>query len=345
MTTKQAPRRAVRPLLFLIMAGPVLLFVLNQKIHAGIGVPVLPVDASILSDEAPYLEAAGRHRFIAGVMFFQVIVLVSLVFFAAELRGRLTLGTRVLALLAFTLVQVPIWLSVIDHQTAAETAWRSYHQLGSGVMEAVLAFGGVPSCEAGGRVLGFWECGAVPGVQQFRVMLDLMNVTSGFGVAALVLGMILSLAQPVGQPSVADRAFRIARAQLASRRFLYMAGLLLSSGMFVTITWMLWPVPMVDGAHRDAFREVVNGALLYYGVFYTLLIVAGFGPVIFVQARRIDSLAYEALSGGGKLPTVPQLDKWKTEQGLSVSMVESLQALLAAGAPLITGFAGSFAPI
>ncbi|WP_092060051.1 hypothetical protein [Poseidonocella pacifica] len=338
-------RRSVGLIHFAIMAGPLLLFLLNERIVQDIGVPLLPVDASILRADLHYLEAAGRNRFLAGCLFMAVIVLVSLSFFAIELCGRLTRGTRIKALAVFGLVQIPIWSGIIAHHRAAETAWRSYHQLGDGVMERVLGMGSVPICDDGDRLFGLWPCEPVPGVQLFRVLLDMLNALSGAGVAALVLGMILCLARPTGHASLAERTYLIGRAQLASRRFLYMAGLLLSSGMFVTMSWMLWPVPLVEEAHRAAFREVINGLLLYAGVFYTLLIVLGFGPVILIQARRIDALAMEALYGEGDPPKIPALEAWKKEAGLAVNELQSLQALLAAGAPLITGFAGSFVPL
>ena len=340
-------RKAVRPVFFAIMLGPMLLFVLNQAVIQGIGVPSLPVDAGILRDDWQYLEALGRNRFLAGVMFFTVIVAVSLVFFATELGGRLTWATRAWALLSFAAVQALVLQSVIDHQTGGGDVFRSYHQLGEGVMAEVLSHGTVPVCEAGDRMLLFWDCGANPVLTLFETLLDYMNVLSALGVGGLVLGMILCLALPVGQADLALRAHAMARAQLASRRFLYMAGLLLSAGMFVTISWMHWPVPLIEGAQQSAYREAIDGTLFYYGVFYTLLIMLGFGPVIFVQARRIDALAMEALvtAEPKRIPSVPELEKWKAANGLTVSMVQSLQALVAAGAPMMTGFAGSFAPI
>ena len=43
------------------------------------------------------------------------------------------------------------------------------------------------------------------------------------------------------------------------------------------------------------YADVINATLFYYGVFYTLLIITGFGPVLFLAARRSDELALESL--------------------------------------------------
>ncbi|SFQ94863.1 hypothetical protein [Poseidonocella sedimentorum] len=338
-------RSDVRPIHFLIMAGPLLLFMLNPLIIQRIGVPVLPVDASILRADGDFLEAAGRSRFFAGCLFMSMIVVLALVAFAVELAGPLTRRSRALALGVFALTQIPVWTSILAHQRAGEAVWRSYHQLGDGVMAAVLARGRVPVCEEGARLLGVFPCGPEPGLTLFRTLLDLLNALSGAGVAALVLGMILCLGRPRPPAGIPARVYHLGRAQLVSRRFLYLAGLLLTSGMFVTISWMHWPLPLVRPELRADYRAVLDALLLYSGVFYTMLILIGFGPVLLVQARQADRLAMEALrEGGAAIPSVRDLQRWKEEAGLAVSEVQMLQNLLAAGAPLMAGVAGSFAP-
>lgn len=372
-------KRDVPPACFALLILPLLVYLLHEAAVPQVGVPVLDVTAAEVLRETQktldlgFTEAAGRNRFLGALLFFAVVVLVALVAFFAELSRGLTPRSRNTALGVFAAVQVPVILVVLGHHLGEADGWRSYHQLGRDVLETVLARGGpVEMCVGtdGTGLRGFF-CGS-DGAHAFRLFalsLDLVSVLSGLGVAALVLGMILSLARPVEDASLELRAFDHGRNQRVARRFLYLAGLMMSAGLFFTMSWMHWPFPMLTEDAAEPYADVIKATLFYYGVFYTLLIVSGFGPVLFLAARRSDELALQSLvqaeegaetvaakpEGKGKtpgpsparpcLPTISALDDWKAAHGLRISFTEALQALFAAGSPLLTAFAGSFAPL
>ncbi|MCR9114956.1 MAG: hypothetical protein NXH84_16880, partial [Rhodobacteraceae bacterium] len=187
--------------------------------------------------------------------------------------------------------------------------------------------------------------------------IDFIILLSGIGVVSLVLGVILSLSRSPDHVPLEERAFEHGMNQKTARKFLYLAGLMLSSGMFLAMTWMHWPLPLVQEKQLDLYESVVNATLFYYGVFYTLLIVTGFGPVMYLAARRSEALAMENLGAGQPMaqpvpgkgapgpPTVSAIEKWKAAHGLRISMTEAIQALLATTSPLLTAFAGSFSPV
>lgn len=366
---------------FAILVLPLSVYVLHEAVVPLFGVPLLDVTAAevlrLENDgvDLGFTEAAGRNRFLGALLFFIAVAVIALVAFFSELSRDLTAQSRRLAIGVFAAVQIPVILAVMSHHAGEADGWRSYHQLGQDVLETVLARGGpVQMCSGtdGTGMLGFF-CGA-DGAHAFRlfaIALDLVSILSGLGVAALVLGMILSLARPVEEAPLELRAFDHGRNQRIARRFLYLAGLMMSAGLFFTMSWMHWPFPMLTEAAAAPYADVINATLFYYGVFYTLLIITGFGPVLFLAARRSDELALESLvqpeQGAGegaasvpakpvprqtgpvsarlRLPTISALDDWKAAHGLRISFTEALQALFAAGSPLLTAFAGSFAPL
>ena len=362
-------KRRVHPACFLILAAPVLIFVLSDWLVPNLGVPMLDVSADeLLIDGKGYLEAAGRNRYLGALLFFTVLVIIAVAMFLGELMRPLTVWTRVLALAALVAVQLPVLSAVVGHQEEAIWSWRAYHQVGTDVMDEVLSRGTVRRCQELTWNDGVAEyrtlpektlllgrkCTDNPAMALFRLLLDFASLLSGIGVAALVLGMILSLSCPPSDTPLEERAFDHGRNQRAARRFLYLAGLMLSSGMFMAMAWMHWPLPFVDVKAHPGYADTIKATLFYSGVFYTLLIVTGFGPVMYLAARRSDKLAMESMmveesrpeaASDSDVPTVTRLDKWKARHGLQISMTEAIQALVATSSPLLTAFAGSFAPV
>lgn len=351
--------RDLHPACFLILGLPVAVFLIHEQAVPLVGVPILPVTPEeILIEGLDFAEAAGRHRFLGALMFFTVLVMISLIAFAVELGRGLALRARLLALAVFAVTQVPVVMAVLSHHGGRTDDWRSYDQLGEGVLRAVLERGNVVLCEGPGATAGGFLCQEPYAFNLFSHALDLVTILSGLGVAALVLGMILSLAHPPDETDLDLRAFEQGRNQKTARRFLYLAGLMMSAGLFLTMSWMHWPFPLLKPAVVGIYSEVINATLFYWAVFYTLLIITGFAPVMFLAIRRSDRLALEAMQGRSvgaaaagapgparTAPSVTRMDEWKAAHGLRISMTEAVQALVAAASPLLTAFAGSFAPV
>ena len=365
---------------FLILLGPILLYYLNGAIVPNLGVPLLDIPPeALLTDGAGYTEAIGRNRVLGAFLFFTTVVLVATLAFYGEWNRALSPEARRNALIGLVAVLVIVSLTMIEHRDRSLEVWRIYHQMGNGVIEAVLAQGDLRYCQqavtAGSvtefvprpdkRFFLFWRCTDNPVFELFRLILGVTTFLSGLGVAALVLGMILSLARPHADVDLEIRALEHGRNQRAAKRFLYLSGLMLSTGMFLSLSWMQWPYPMIDAKAFPAYKEVISAVLFYNGVFYTLLIVTGFGPVMMLNARYSEDLAMEALqpapdtqarpaaqdaSAAEPSPppapiTVRLLDDWKQAHGLRISMTEAIQALVATTSPLLTAFAGGFAPL
>ncbi|WP_135503399.1 hypothetical protein [Roseovarius aestuariivivens] len=356
--------RAVPRACFAILILPVAVYLLHEFVMIPqFGVPVLNVTADDLLQPVKegvslaFTEAAGRSRFIGAFLFFCMVVVIALVCFAAELLRDLDAATRRNALLVFVAVQIPVVASVFS-----EGQWRAHDQLGEGVLRAVMAQGDMPFCDTWGQRYAL--CGPDAGVEVFGIAMHVVTIMSGLGVSALILGMILSLARPKAAVDLTLRAFDHGRNQRIARRFLYLAGLMMSAGLYLTMSWMHWPFPMLGEAVAASYKDVINAQLFYYGIFYTLLIITGFGPVIFLAARRSDALAMESVlsdlrhppqddkakTGGAArmprdVPSLSRMDAWKEAHGLRISFTEAIQALVATGSPLLTAFAGSFSPL
>lgn len=332
----------VRRRFFIIMLGPIFVFMASNWLLQNLAAtPDLPAD--LLDPGRAALEASGRLTFLAAVLFYSVVVLAVIGTIISDLCGPLSRRTRIWAVAVLAATQLPVLAEIFSHQAGQDDIWRSYFLIGADLVEAALSGAAVPVCSTDGRIL-FWTCGGGEGdgLTLLLSLLDGMNVLGGLGVGAISVGAILTLAMPSKQGATLEQRVRaLSVGQKMGRRHLYLAGLLLTSGMFASVGWVNWPLEMVTKDARALTEPTAQATLLYFGVFFTLLIVSAFGPVLFVQTMRADALAAQILS-----TKAPQEDvaKWKKSNGLAANLPETLQSLLAVCAPLIAGFAGSFTP-
>lgn len=332
--------RFVTPGHFAIPLLPVAVFLLNQMFLQSIGVPDLPVDGAIVRENVPHLEAPGRAKFLAGLWLFGLIVLVSLAALADALRRPMTTRSRVLALASLAAVVAPVAGWVAIHQSDPE-AYRGYFQLGRDVYETALGQGVVTGCNLPTDRFLLGACGEAPALVILRQLLDVINLLSALGVGAVAVSMVLCLRRyPDGAPvEMQIELLRQNRAQM--RKYLYLAGLMLSTGMFLALGWMHWPLPMIREDARADYELVLRGVEIWMGTFFSMLTLSFYLPVAGAMELRARRLAEEAL--GPEAPEGAELG-WRKERALLPDQTQMIKEGLAVAAPVLTAFAGGFSP-
>jgi hypothetical protein len=337
-----APVRHVPPGFFAIVLVPVLIFSTHGVISDTMMPADLAVPPSVLVQGQPWLEAAGRYRFLAAAWFFGALAVLAVVMMLRSLLRRLTLSTLAVAVGVFALV---LFLAA-GPDGAPEVPGegsRVFDRLGAGLYETALAQGTIKACVAGQTDWLWGDCGPAPVLVMFDGVMGLMDICAGLAVGALIVGMILCLARS------ADEDIEVEAAELGEslrnmRQQLYLSGLVLTFGMLFATSWMYWPYPMVAAEARPAFGAVLLSAGLYTGTFFSLVMLSFYLPVALILDARVKRLAARA---GGKEPPAPDFDAmaWRAERGLTEGAGEYLRAGVALAAPILAAFSGGIAPL
>lgn len=339
----------VNPLYFLIVFVPLGIYGMFEIISLSLVSSRISMGAEALDDGRDALEIAGRMPFVGAVWLYALSVLLVFSVVLADLARPLDWLTRVLAVGVVALPIVPLWQSVVKHQQQPEMT-RSYHQLGRDLFEAALARGDLAACSGADQRWFLWQCTEAPLVMVLRNMLDLMNLISALGIGLLIAGMILSLSCSRAHKALAsdEKAFELARGQREMRKYLYLSGLQLTIGMFVTLSWMRWPQQMLADGWREQYELIVNGYAVFSGVFYSLLILGFYVPVALIHEARARALADSVVRDAapdGKLGRIRRIDAWKESHGLAHGRLHSLREGLAVAAPILAALAGTFSPL
>ncbi|MEO1640923.1 MAG: hypothetical protein AAFU41_16935 [Pseudomonadota bacterium] len=331
--------RQIAPKYFLITFPPILIFVIEGVITDTFVDASLQVPLAVLGDVPPWLETAGRFKFLAASWLFVAIAVLA---FAMVVRDLLVLtdratqyaGAAALALI-FAIAMIPTVQYAGDPD-----ALRNYHRLGGDVFEAVLGLGRLPGCKAPTDQWLLGVCGDMPVRSMFNRMFDIINIAAGLGVGALVVGMILCLAaQP--DDGVSARATQLRRNTHRMQRQLYISGVVLTFGILFAISWMRWPLSLASGEGAEQYGTVVSAALLYTGVYFSLLILSFYMPVALILDGRKRVLADQAFAAAEK-PAEATRAEWLKKQGLQRDPTELFKSGFALAAPFLTAFAGGF---
>lgn len=334
MTTRFVPARY-----FLIAFVPIAIFAQEAVISSEFLTADLPVSADILKDEWTWLETAGRLRFLGATWFFAALALFVFVITVRDLMESTHPQTRASAFGVLVLVLVLALWPTFEHWQQPETL-RNYHRLGGDLFETALGRGGLPGCvnPEDRWLLGI--CGEKPVIALLNRMMDVTNIFAGLGVGGLIVGMILCLEEPI-KGDLEKQAAQLERNVLRMRRQLYLAGLILTIGIFFATSWMRWPLPMVDGAHLDAYSSIIGAALLFTGIYFSLLILSFYLPVALIlegRKRRLATIAadHDALSDYNARAG------WLKMRGLDTDPTAFLKTGFALVAPILAAYAGSF---
>ncbi|WP_425070273.1 hypothetical protein [Sagittula sp. S175] len=336
--------RDVRPVYFLIVLLPVGVFVLQGWLVQTFGVPDLPVSADILQANVPHLEAQGRMRFLAALSIYMLVAVVAATVLIEALCRPLTRRSRVLAVAALAVLAVPVALKVWAHQSDPNS-YRGYFQMGRSLVEAALAQGVVPGCTAPTDRFILGPCGEAPALEILRHGLDFVNLVAGVAVGSMAVASILCLGAPQlaglraeDQPAEKLEALQANAAQL--KKTLYVSSLVLSTGMFLALSWMHWPLEMIAKDHRKDYETALGGTELLFGVYFSLLLLSFYLPVSFLldlRARRLAGAALGAGSGETKRRA------WAVENGLTTDFQQMLKEGLAIAGPVLAALTGGVA--
>lgn len=324
---------------FLIAFVPVIIFAQEAMISGQLMDTALPVSADILGPVTAEAEASGRFRFLAATWMFAALGFMVFAMAVRDLTMPLTRETR-LAGAAVLVGIVAIAMSPTVGHMQDPDVLRNYDRLGGDVFRSALGQGRLTGCSGPEDRWLLGACGDVPVISLLNRMMDVINLFAGLGVGGLTVGMILCLKNPTGD-GLEARAQMLERNMLRMRRQLYLSGLVLTFGIFYVISWMRWPLPMVAADHADAYGAMISSALLYTGVYFSLLILSFYLPVALILEGRKERLAADAAQHES-LKDDKARKVWLEMRGLKAQPVEALKSGLALLAPILTAFAGSF---
>jgi len=331
--------RRVAPKYFLIALLPIVVFVVESLITGNFVDPSLPVPASVLGEAPVWQETAGRYRFLAASWLFVAVAGMVFVVIVQDLLVRCDETTRRAGAVVLAVIFAVAMIPTIQYALNPD-ALRNYHRLGGDVFEAVFASGALPGCTQPNDHWLLGVCGDAPVLSMFNRMFDIINVAAGLGVGALVVGMVLCL-EAQHDNSVAARAVQLRRNTHRMQRQLYLAGVVLTIGVLFAISWMRWPLDMASGEDVDAYDKVISAALLYTGVYFSLLILSFYLPVALILDMRKRALADQAFASKEK-PEQPTRAEWLKKQGLQRDPAELFKSGFALASPFLTAFAGGF---
>ncbi len=327
---------------FAIILVPITIFLMHKGISDHMITDDLNVSADILREGYPWLEAAGRYRFLAATWFYAALTMLAVALLARTLLRPTATATRIAAIGTWSFVILLAAVPTIKN-FAKPSESHVFDRLGSAVFEAALARGTVPGCTRPEDPWLFGQCGENPVVTLFERVMEAVNVLAGLGVGALIVGMILCLATS-DSDDIEEQASLLAENLKQMRQQLYLSGLILTFGMFFATSWMYWPMQLVQDAARAEYGAVLLSAALYTGTYFSLLILSFYLPVALLLDGRVRALAKKA---GKDTQSVDQLDfdAWKASHGLKEGASDYLRAGLALTAPILTAFAGGISPL
>ncbi|HXG77753.1 MAG TPA: hypothetical protein VNJ31_00245 [Methyloceanibacter sp.] len=133
--------------------------------------------------------------------------------------------------------------------------------------------------------------------QAFNWLLKIANILIAIAAASAIVGAVSCLGEPPAQarPIFEDQCDRL-------NHYLYLGAALMVCGMLLILSWLHWP-DFYFTPENKSYATLVNGLTIYYGVNYSLIVVAYYAPVALVlserQAKRTQSANAAKLSRSG----------------------------------------------
>ncbi|MDP5219295.1 hypothetical protein Q5Y75_18900 [Ruegeria sp. 2205SS24-7] len=345
MAKKQNPGvvyREVKTRYFAIAFAPVFIFLINTLITNHLFATDIDVPTDILQTERPWLEAVGRHRFLAATWFFAALAIFAVAMLIRNLARPTAPKTRVVAIATLLIILLLALVPTIQ-QSINPDGSRVYHRLGAAFFEAALSRGGLPGCVGPDDLWLLGRCGEIPAISLFNRIIDIVNVLAGLSVGALVVGMVLCLETRDGD-DIEDQAALLAGNLKQMRQQLYVSSIVLTFGMLFATSWMYWPLPLVKETEQAAYSALVLASALFSGTYFSLLMLSFYLPVALILDGRTRRLAEKVRQGARPDEPLNALE-WRKARGLQEGAVDYLRAGFAVTAPILAAFAGGISPI
>lgn len=334
----ERPKLTIAPKHLAILFLPMVVVALSEMLLSAFADTNVLLAVQLL-EQAELAELTARYRFLAVFFFFLAITVAIIGIFAAELFSR---HSRV------SILRTAIGLGLLVLFAQLYTNWdpewmgsfKAYELLGAELFRAGLRAAEMPLCTAG-------RCGEDGAYHAYRLLMTIANNLSAFAVSAVILGMMLALARPgpivlTTKDGILAEAATLVEAQKAVRRYLYLAGVLLSVSMMFGLGWMMWPAGLLaDNAEAQDYAQLVQSVSLYRGVSYSVLIMSFYMPVSLIQMVRIERL-HDAALGAGMEDVSAEVKGFDIER---IGSLDAFKAILSVLSPIIAGAVGSFTGI
>ncbi|MCK8464963.1 hypothetical protein MUY35_13980 [Aliiroseovarius sp. S1339] len=335
----------IAPKHLLIMLLPIAVLTASEYLLGTFGDTALVVPDVTLNDLSPLVELGARYKFLAALFFFVAVTITLTAVFAAELYTRHTRRS-----ICYTLVGIVVVIIVSLSFSTFEPDWmpasfESHFLLGDDLFRTTLGTGKLPGCAPGGALAS--ACADQGAFFAMKYLLNHVNILTSLSAAAIIAGMVLSLARPrqvdlSTQDGLIIEAQALQVAQETSQRYLYCSGVLLTTGMVLVLSWMSWPNAMItDDKVREAHLGVINSLSMFRGVTYTVLILSFYMPVSLILKVRIERFK-RAASGVGEPELGAQLEGFDINR---IASLDAFKAMLAIASPILASAIGSFAEL
>lgn len=171
------------------------------------------------------------------------------------------------------------------------------------------------------------------GEHLLRYVMVVVSVVNGQAVIVPVVALLAAcstLASPIsGQPP--DPEFYASQMKRL-KEVLTAASAILVSGILHMGAWLRWPAALVtDKTGQEAVLGTALAITLFWGVTFTLMLVATYLPAALFLARRAEALLLDRTSHA----TVPEPEQWLKDHGLFLSLQDHLPQFGLILAPLL----------
>ncbi len=166
--------------------------------------------------------------------------------------------------------------------------------------------------------------GAADGTQKFAWLAAVAATIGVFGVSALA-GLLAVLAWPVTKSPGALR-----RRKRALQMTLAVSAVVLTLSVASNRAFYHWPAAMLDEPAAKAYGDMVSMASGYWGLLYTLVLIAAVTPAVMSHRRDVDAMARR------KAASPDKIGRWIDDEDLRFAPRDGFGAAIAAAAPVLT---------
>lgn len=162
------------------------------------------------------------------------------------------------------------------------------------------------------------------------VVVSVVNVQSMIVPVVALLAACSTLAPPISGLSPDPKFYASQMKRL--KEVLTAASAILVSGILHMGAWLRWPAALVaDRAGQEAVLGTALAITLFWGVTFTLMLVATYLPAALLLARRAEALLLERSPAANE----PEPDKWLKDHGLFLSLQDHFPQFGLILAPLL----------